>query len=1053
MSGVGGHSRANVTPPATMDVTRNVHRLLAGVQLAGIRLARRRRHLALIATGIAIAAAGLAAVHATSLAAQDRSLARDLARLDPDDRSVRVGWGGIPAQAEAPFPALDRTVRSHLERLRLGAPVAVMLVNETLFSGRTVSLAALDGLERWVRIREGRLPRRCLPTRCEVVQIAGEGRIPRIAGLRLVPVGRGTIRSRLPLADVLARYSSNEALSAAARYHTSGKPPFLLIRGAGELAQVASILDVPRTYTWFVPLPEGAVHPWNADESARDVTRVRTALRSEAQPFDVTAPDETILASVARGDVSARRLLLLGGGAVSLLLAFVVLAASANRRDLEATRRRLRWQGARGWQIGTLEAAEALVVALVGAIGGWAVGQAVAVLAVRQLGAPTVGTLLNSTLSATGLGIVLVLALAAWCVLLASRSTGAYSVGALTVTIADIAALGALAAIGIGLARGAADTAALGDGGTGVFLMLLPGLVTFALAVGWARSVGSSLRLLERVGRGAPFPLRLAALSLARSPGKAAIAVGFLVVSGSLAFFASGYRTMLAHAQSDSAAYAVPRDAVLGADASRLVRVLDAASPVAYDKLGDAAPVIRMSASLPRLSGTRTPTVLGIPADAVDELDGWRGNYSEMSLTEIARRIEPRAELRLRGVELPADARTISLPVRLRGRAVRIGAAIETERGLFEFVSLGIAEAGGRRVLRGRVPPLAQGGRLVGFRFDVARGFRIANAGLGPQPEARGRLTLGDVRVDGTPLRVPYGEWLGVDGIRARASRGEAVLDYFLGPELVSRFRPRQPADGISLPVVVSPNLAEAADDGSLPLDIRGLRVQTHVVGVAERFPSTRGDFVLTDRDTLAAVLNTQSPGAAATNEFWIDARAPGTAHELERALTQTPFDDLDARLQHRVEEAAREDPLASGTLLALVGTTIAALGLALAGVLLVLAADARDEWGELFDLLAQGAPPSSLRSHLRLRILLVAAFGLAGALLGGALLSALAISFVRLSAGAGTPEPPIAFVLDAPVLLGGLALYLALATALVLALSARGIATAGRTGGGAQLS
>lgn len=1034
-------------------MTQRIRRLFAGARLAGVRLTRRGSHLALVAVGIAIAAAALAAVQATSLAAQDRSLGRDLARLDPDDRSVRAVWGGIPAQAEAPYPALDRTVRTQLERLRLGTPVSVMLMNEILFSGRNVSLAALDDLGRWVRVREGRLPGRCRPSRCEVVQIAGEGPLPGIAGLRLVRVGRGTMRSRLPLADVLARYSSNEALSAAARYHTSGKPPFLIASGVSELARVPAIVDVRRTYSWFVPLSGDSLHPWSADEFASGLTRVRSALRSEAQPFDATSPDEAVLAAVERGNVSAERLFLLGGAAVSLLLAFVVLAASANRRDLEATRKRLRWLGARGWQIGVLETVEALTAAFVGALAGWVLGQALAALAANHLGAPVAGTLLNSTLSPTGLGIVLVLALTACCVLLASRSASAFSLGAVTVTLADIAAVGALAVIGIGLARGAADTVALSEGGTGVFLMLLPGLVTFVLAVGCARIVGPALRLLERAGRGAPLPLRLAALSLARSPGRAAIAVGFLVVSGSLAFFASSYRTMLLHAQSDSAAFAAPSDAVVTGDLSRLVRVLDAASPATYGELGDAAPVIRLSASVPRLAGVRNPTVLGIPSRAIEDLDGWRSDFSDVPLSELARRIEPQTEIQMRGVELPRGARTIAVSVRLWGRAVRIGASIETRRGLFEFVELGIAEAGGWRVLRGHISPPARGGLLVGFRFDVARGFRVANGGIGPQPEARGRLTLEDVRSGGVPLRIPYEDWLGVDGVRSRVSRGQAELDYFLASELVSRFRPRQPTDGISLPVVVSPNLAAAADERVLPLDISGHRVLAHVVGVAERFPSTHGDFVLADRDTLAAVLNTESPGTAATSEFWIDAQPPGTPPDLERALAKPPFSELEVRLQHDLERESQSDPLASGTLLALVGTTVAALGLALAGVLLVLAADARDERRELFDLLAQGAPPRSLRRHLRLRMLLIVGFGTSGALLGGALLSALAISFVRLGAGAATPEPPIAFVVDWPLVLGGLALYLAVATALVLALSTRGIVAAGRAGGRAGVS
>ena len=108
--------------------------------------------------------------------------------------------------------------------------------------------------------------------------------------------------------------------------------------------------------------------------------------------------------------------------------------------------------------------------------------------------------------------------------------------GGFRFTALDFAALAAAVVVVVAFARGATDTSSLAGGkGTGAVLLLLPGLVVFIAAVLAARAVGFVSRLLERAGRGGPLPLRLAALSLARNPGRAAIAVSFLVVSLGLA--------------------------------------------------------------------------------------------------------------------------------------------------------------------------------------------------------------------------------------------------------------------------------------------------------------------------------------------------------------------------------------------------------------------------------------------------------------------------------------------------------------------------------------
>jgi ABC-type lipoprotein release transport system permease subunit len=109
---------------------------------------------------------------------------------------------------------------------------------------------------------------------------------------------------------------------------------------------------------------------------------------------------------------------------------------------------------------------------------------------------------------------------------------------------------------------------------------------------------------------------------------------------------------------------------------------------------------------------------------------------------------------------------------------------------------------------------------------------------------------------------------------------------------------------------------------------------------------------------------------------------------------------------------------------------------LALAGLLLGIVADLRDERGELFDLEAQGAEPATLRRHLRLRAGLIASFGLVGGLALGAVLVALVVSLVTLTAAGVGAELPLLLDADLAVVALGLLVYLAVGAVLVAAVT-----------------
>jgi hypothetical protein len=271
--------------------------------------------------------------------------------------------------------------------------------------------------------------------------------------------------------------------------------------------------------------------------------------------------------------------------------------------------------------------------------------------------------------------------------------------------------------------------------------------------------------------------------------------------------------------------------------------------------------------------------------------------------------------------------------------------------------------------------------------------------------------------------------WIGVGGARLE---GETIR-YTLTNAVTTRVRPRQPVDREPLPVLVTPRLAAAADqDGLLPLQLAGERLTVRVVGTVSRFPGVDGQAVVGDAEALAGAVNLERPGAARLNEVWLRLRDPAGAGAVDRALAAKPFNVLEVESRRALEADAGRDPIAHGTLLALAVAAAVALGLALAGILLTVLGDLRDERGELFDLEAQGASPSLLRRIVRTRALAVAAAGLIAGAITGVALAAVVTDLVGLTARATAAEPPLVLEVDVLVVLGAAALYVIAAAALV---------------------
>lgn len=986
---------------------------------------RRRSSGALLAAaGIAVGTAVLVGVLAGTKIAQDRSVSQAVERIPAASRSIRAVWFGVPVGAGQAKPVLDATVASKLGALGLPGPTRIVLFRESTVAGHFVSLAGVEGLATHVVLKSGRLPRRCTPTRCEVLRLRGVGTLPNVPGLRLVEVGTATLRSSRLFGDFLAptdnALADREvalAVRQAAAYHRPPPAPLVVAEGIEALTRAPATANTYRSYAWVWPLAAGQPRLWQIDRLVGESERARAALTAGSIGYSVQAPVEELRATERAATVAGRRLLLVGGEAAALLFAFAVLAARSMRRDLEAARRRLTWYGARGWQLRLLTWTESATVAVLGTVTGWIVGLLVGALAAARTGAPVGAVLRESVLAPAGLAVALGVVVVATVVIAVATSFPAREgnrVGPL-----DVAALAALAVVVASLAGGAADESRLArDQGTGLVLLLLPGLIAFAAAVAAARLFGPLVRLARRfVGPG--VGARLATVTLGRGPGAAAVTVAFLTLAFALALLAEGYRATLVRAESDEASFAVPLDLVVREDLRSLVPVLDAAPLERYAALAGgstAVPVLRLRASAGAAEGISGITVLGLPAQAISRVGGWREGFSERPRAALVSAVTPRRDVAVKGIRLGSRLRFEAGP-----GLVSLRATVATADGRYRSIDLGSLAARSPTRIDRALPEGLRGGTLVAFELVPPR---LVDRGADAGSPLAGRL-----RLEGLPAR----GWIGEGGIEVRPLIDGLDLRYRISQQSDARVRARQATDTSPPAVLVTPRLGVLAggEGGMLALAIGGAQVSVRVAAIVDHFPGTEGDAVIGDIGALETAVNTQAPGAGRTDEVWLDVPPGGTA-AAQRELSRPPFRGVEAVSRLALLDEARRDPLGHGTLLALASAAIVALLLAALGLALTVLSDLRDDRGDLYDLEAQGAEPSLLRHIVRVRALVVGIAGVLAGAVAGALLALLVTRVVSVTARAAAPDLPLQTSFDLRVVAIAAGAYLLVAAGLV---------------------
>jgi hypothetical protein len=956
--------------------------------LAAARGRRRPARWLLPALGIALAVAFVAGVAAQAQVAGDQSARSVLAGVSPLDSQVRVTWPGPLS------PRATDQAQALLRGLGLGSPTEVLLMNPVRLGGVVVRPAAIAGLGQWL---PGPLPGRlgpCRPERCPMLLVGG-GPPPRVPsaltaiGVRIQVVGSSPLRSAVPLGFAPS---------------SAGAGPVLVTWDVAGLDALAGLSGLYRTHSWLAPLTTTRLRWWQLAGVEDRLERSQARLLLSGSQYALSAPFTALDEARAEASLAPQRLLLAGGGAIAALAIFIVLAGGGLRRDQRAELDRLRNAGARTHQCVLFVATESGWLCAAALSVGAAAGIGAAALLASSQGEPVGAILMHSVITRAGV-ITLVTGWLAATVLLGTL------VLVRSARLIDMLAVAAASALVAALAAGTGSDQALA--------LLLAPLCCAAAGVLTFRAARVVLRGAERVARGGPVLPRLALVNLARSSGVAALAIAFIAVATGLGGFALAYRSTLVRSAADQAADRVPLDVLVspGPDFSTPLEVAPLRRWQAL-AAGAVLPVRRTDANYTTGGGTTTVTALGIPADGLTGIHGWRESDGSAPLATLARRLEPAGPVRTAGPTLPADAQGLSLRVSSRGFAVTVTADLRDPQGAIRQVTFGTADAS-PAVLRVPVPP----GRweLEALELDEPTGLAITNGhqngeNPGAATQSSARVALGPLSVlaaRGPSLPVPLGAWRGVGAAATTGppASGAVAIVGFSATGTPGVFRPAQPADTLPVPVLADPQTAASAGpDGRIALTVDGLPVVARVVGVLGRFPTIEGEeagFVVADEATLAAALDAQLPGQGRPDELWI---STGHLARLRAALDGGTLTQLDSSFRVDLDHQLLDAPVARGVLGTLIAATALSVVLAVVGLLTALLGGARDERASR-DLSEQGVGPRGLRAELRVRFALASVLGVIVGLGIAVLLTRLAVASVRAAGTVADPSPPVVTV------------------------------------------
>ena len=1008
-------------------------RVELGLALAGIR--HRPGPWILLAAGVALAtmlplvAAGMrteAAVAAVETAVQE---------VPPPSRTVLAVTGRDLRGAA--LEKVDGVVRDGFGAAGVLSPVRSLTFRPLSLAGQDLTLGAMDRLDSATRLTAGRLPASCTPTRCEVLQVRPPG-----ADSHLDAAAANAAR-RLGLSITGAADLSDQRLVGVGL--VNGDLPLLLGAEPSQIAELDALTLRFRTTAWFGTLDGATVAAQGVPRFSRTLAGIAgTVNTAVGQPLSVSWPMETVTAAAERADSSAERFAVLGVGAGALQLGFCLVVAAGLRLRQQLVGRLLSRRGGSPGQILLSTALQPAIVVPVGVLVGLGVGGALVAVRARGLLPDPLSTTLAA--GAATWPVLAGLALAAVAIVLAVASWPAEGgrAGSWLLNWALVAAVGVPVLVLTGLPGGAAGPLPIS---AIVSLVIAVGLVTARL---WTPLLALAARLLPgRAGRRFTGVVsQVAVLVSGRRPLLGMATAGFFAAACCSLVFASGYQGSLRQSALDQAAAQVPLDVRVG-PSSRVSVPLDVLDSDRLSKVSLQVAIHPVVASpVTAFPGTTRATALpltGIDRSALPAMHEFAATTgSTLPATELAARLSAGQPAKDPAPVIPAGANRIAVHAAGMSGDITLNLWLSTAEGRERQVQL-----------TGDGPDLTT--RIEPGRAHVVRAVEIAESashldrrqhaigeGTTDRELPTGDLVLGPVTAAGAPLAW---NWTGWGSNQAKvnsagaADGGTIRVHYQISDArvvLTPGYSP--PSTAAPIPVAVdSGTAARAGEAGAFGISVNGVTVPVRIVAVLTRLPAVGSSFLLADRTAVVALLDSTAPGTAAVRQVWI--AAPGAALEgVRAALQSSPAAAATLRYRADLARSLAEDPVATRSITLLTIAGVIALSLAMVAAAAAVRADLAQTAADAYALELDGLATPHLRMISVVRAALILLAGVPLGVIGGLLLTTVAVRLLVTGPGGAAVEPPLRVVFEAlPTLLvvaaaalgGVLAAGVAAATAL----------------------
>jgi hypothetical protein len=271
--------------------------------------------------GVAVALLLPLIVRAVRVVSTEAALRQGLSELEPADRSVTVSI--VDSTGGGDYSALGTEIDAVLQDVGEGAPIQQVIFREASDTkGGGFTFGGADGLTPLVNLTEGRLPTKCEPERCEVIQLGDSSSTtfdPDAAqsAFGLVVVGRAQRKDDLLLSGT---------------FESAPGSPLLVGDGTDAVVSLAALATHGRTFGWVIPVSPVSVMDLGAD-AWLERAELLTDKLDQVNPYLVlTLPTDAVRDQARRADTSTGGFGFVGLALVVAVIGSVILGATGPRR-------------------------------------------------------------------------------------------------------------------------------------------------------------------------------------------------------------------------------------------------------------------------------------------------------------------------------------------------------------------------------------------------------------------------------------------------------------------------------------------------------------------------------------------------------------------------------------------------------------------------------------------------------------------------------------------------------------------------------------------------